>query len=927
MTSFKQLKELEEARKKQKEARERLLKKLHTPRTPPVILPMPANEREPERSTAPPSPPPIAKQPKSCFWKKIRSGSTKLQYFARADENQELLPQPWIPGLVDTLLKAADEGGVYICLVWPATLDSLSLLHALANVERNFARDLRGMRTLMYPGTSTARTVLQSVLVNREQLSDFYRSLWVAKGDSHAIESNTRSASFEAMLNALNDIRNYHPDVANPSLGELVPSFMYEPNGQAWISVVSLPLERSLKKVDKLAHRRNIREKVNTEWKDPKIAPDALMILHHSSRKSAWKRALAAAALKKDGRPELLLLDATSAMEKNYHNAVMRIPDFLRYAVDNGFESTGAVIIADDPKIFFVLRARLNELKLSAKEKIWAAEADEAILSAHAHPADWKPEQKSNANFSVGIVDRDASQVALAFQKLVQDVGSEESLSHQALMTACLYILRLSNMPAGYKDLTAQASETGGDDFGNQRNAWTPVRLGLQNAIKSGALNAKRAEVDKVIAKAEKLIDDWADSTPMAAKLLAEIQKHVVDSRGSLSIVLPSKKYILLAHRFLQRKMGDQWTTAESRLDWHTLSSVGNTLTGKRRDWHLMFIGVNRSVLRLLVTHSDIPHGTTVLVAYKQAESTLTTLTSMKEVEAFKPYRGRMGLLAQELKRRLKDVPNPLIIGKLGDMTTTFRLDDNNQPDALDEQSYYKFELEGGGHAYASGWVYLYEPDEDPFFHRTAASAIREGDFIFEMSDELRSKLETALRLKSDGQGSVVYPERALLKLYHDDVKNRCDLLFKATKRSALAREIHSKMVEIDPKAVECRQERVHYWLALQTEGDTRPHAPKDAKYFKVFCKALEISDEQAMQHWNFIRNARRLSQYLGRELSARYAEILFQPESAATYRKVPNVVIKQLRQDALRCVYRVEHVFSPQNKATVCRTEAGEGK
>ncbi len=918
MTSFKQLKELEEARKKQKEARERLLKKLQTPRTLPINQSKPVYEREPERLLDPPSPPPKTIHSQLYPWKKIRSGNAKLQYFARADENQELLPQPWIPGLVDTLLQAADEGGVYICLVWPASLDSLSLLHVLANVERNFTRDLRGMRTLMYPGTSTARTVLQSVLANREQLSDFFRSLWVAKGDSHAIESHTRSASFEAMLNALNDIRNYHPDVANPSLGELVPSFMYEPKGQAWISVVSLPLERSLKKVDKLAHRRNIREKVNAEWKDPKIAPDALMILHHSTRKSAWTRALAAAALKNDGRPEVLLLDATSATEKNYHNAVMRIPNFLRYAVDNGYESTGAVVIADDPKIFFVLRARLNELKLSTKEKIWAAEADEAILSAHALPVDWKPEQKSNANFSIGIVDRDASQVALAFQKLVQDTGSEESPSYQALMTACLYILSLSNMPAGYKDLTAEASETGGEDFGSQRNAWTPVRLGLQDAIESGALNTKRAEVDKAIAKAEKLIDDWSDATPMAARLLAEVQKHVIDGRESLSIVLPNKKYILLAHHFLQRKMGDQWATAESRLDWHTLSSVGKTLTSQRRDRHFTFVGVNRSVLRLLVTHPDIPHGTTVLVAYKQAESTLTTLTSMKEIEAFKPYRGRMGLLAQELKRRLKDVPNPLIIGKLGEMTTTFRLEENTQPDAVDEQSYYKFELEGGGRAYASGWVYLYEPDEDPFFHRVAASSIREGDFIFEMSDELRSKLESALRLKSEGQGSVVYPERALLKLYHDDVKNRCDLLFKATKRSALAREIHSKMVEIDPKAVECRQDRVYYWLALQAEGDTRPHAPKDAKFFKVFCKALEINDEQAMQHWNFIRNARRLSQYLGRELSARYAEILFQPESAAAYRKVPEVVIKQLQQDALRCVYRVEHVVSPQNKATV---------
>jgi len=136
-------------------------------------------------------------------------------------------------------------------------------------------------------------------------------------------------------------------------------------------------------------------------------------------------------------------------------------------------------------------------------------------------------------------------------------------------------------------------------------------------------------------------------------------------------------------------------------------------------------------------------------------------------------------------------------------------------------------------------------------------------------------------------------------------------------KRSKLAQQIHAKMKEIDPQAAECRQGRIYYWLALGAEGDTRPHAPKDARFFKIFCKALQISDEEAAKHWNFIRNARRLNQNLGRELSARYAEILFQPESAATYRKVAETMIKRLHQDALNCVYRVERVLPPRGTPT----------
>jgi len=911
MTSLKRLKELEEARQKQKEARERLLKRLHTTRSSSVRQSTQAHEPRPKNILEPPIPPrTIQRQIRP--WGKLRSGIAKLQFFARTEGNQELRPQPWTQGLVDTLLDAADEGGIHICLVWPARIDSLVLLHALANVERNFASDLRGMRTLMYPGTYSTRTALQEVLVSREQFSNFYRSLWVDKGGSLKIESHTRSVSFEAMLSALNDIRINHPEVPNPSLGELVPVFMYEPEYQAWASVVKFPLERSLKKVDKLAHRRNIREKVNAEWGDPKKAPGALMVLHHSARKDIWKKALDPQALGVDGRPEIILLDATSAMDQTSYSAVKRVPDFLRYAFDNGYDSTGAVVITDDPKTFFVLRARLNEMKLRPQTKVWAAEADDTILSAQPVPADWKPEQKSNANFSVGIVDRDASQVALAFQRLAQEAGTEESTSYQALMAACLYVLRLSNMPAGYRDLTADAAESGGEDFGSKRNAWTPVLLSIRAVLESGALNTKRAEAEKALKRAEQLIDDWTDATPMAARLLTEVSRHAATGGNGLSVVLPDKKHILLAHRFLQRKLGSKWPEAEGRMDWHTLASVGKTLSGDRKGRHFAFVGVNRNVLRLLVAHPDVPHGTTVLISYKQAESTLITLTGMKELEALKPYRGRIGLLAQEIDRRLKEVPNPLVIGRLGKMSMMFKLEDSAQSNADNDQAYYKFELEGGGRTYASGWVYRFDPDEDPFFRRAAANNIRVGDLIFEMSDELRSTLQSALQLKSDGLGSVIYPERALLKLYHDDVQNRCALLFKSTRRSALAREIHVKMISLDPKASGCRLGRVYYWLALN-EGDNRPHAPKDSRFFRVFCKALEISDDTAVQHWNFIRNARRLNQNLGRELSARYAEILFQPESAIAYRKVPEAIIKQLLQDALRCVHRVERVVPPE--------------
>lgn len=868
---------------------------------------------------SPPPPPPTPVRPQRP-WAQVRAGNARLTYQSRT-ANEPIAAQPWTNEIVSTLLKVADQGGVALCLVWPAKVTAPTLLHALANVERIFAKDLRGVRTLLFPGTHACRAPLHSVLADREALSALYRTLWVQQANgAFEPESCTSSPAFLGALWALNDLTQHTPTAPNPSLAELVPTFVFDPARRAWTTTISNPLERTLARVERLAHRRDLRQRVSLEWGIPDKAPGALMVMHHTAKKDSWRTALAAQALKGQGRPEVLLLDATDAASRTSYAAVKRIPDFLLFARENGFSEAGAVIVTDDPKEFFILRAQLRGIVRSLETKVLAAEADEVLLSAHPVAVDWQPAQRSNSNFSVSIVDRDASQLALAFQRLTSAAGNEESLAYQALLEACMYVLRLSNMPAGYTDLTATSAEAGVGDYGSQQNAWTPVKLKLAAALESGALNSVRDSVQQAIARAEKLLDDWNDATPMASRMLAEVRKHAVSGRQGISLVLPSKRYVLLAHRYLQRKLGADWSAVEARIEWHTLSAVGRTLAGDHKGKHFTFVGINPDVLRILVTHPEVPHGTAVLVAYRQAESTLTTLNSMKEVDAFKAYRGRIGLLAQEMERRLAEVPNPLVISKLREMPLTFKFDDGGHNGQSGEQAYYKFELEGGGTAYASGWVYRYVPDEDPPFRRAAASAIQPGEFIFDMSDELRAKLESSLQLSGHGISSVVDPVRMLLKLYHDDVQRRCALMFKATKRSALAREIHARMVELDPRAADCRPGRVYYWLALQAKDDTRPHASKDAKYFKIFCKALDISDEASEQHWGFVRNARRLNQYLGRELVARYAEILFQPESAATYRKVPEDVIRQLQQEALRCVYRVESVVPPPARVTMSK-------
>lgn len=837
-------------------------------------------------------------------WAHVRVTPSRPEYFDRT-ASEQIRYQPWTLGIVDRLLEAAALGTTHLCLTWPAKAGSLATLHALANVQRIGAKDLRGMRTILYPGTHATRAGLDDVLVARSHLSDDY----LAMLDGTTLKPATASKAMEAVLVALNNIRNRHPELPNPSFAEIIPSFVYDSAGRTWATTVNSPLERTLLKVDRTAYRQELRQRLVAEWSSARDAPCALMVLHYGLRKDGLRSALSGVDLRNASAPEVLLCDATQTGLSRDPALLKRIPEAIKLAGALISPRPGCLVVTDDPRAYFILRAQLRERKIEHLEHVWVAEGNEWLLSPGPQAADWAPAVRSNSNFSVGIVDRDAAELAGTLQRLAGEAGNEEHLGYQTLMNAFMYVMRLCNLPAGYSDLTALSAEDARSQL-RGTDAWLPIRLAIEAQLSAGGLAALRPRVEKALKKVDMLIDAWGDATPMALRLLSEIQTASKDRKAHISVVVSSKRYIMLAHRFLSRKLGDQWKALEPHVEWHTLASVSTTLSDDVRQSHFVFIGLNADVLRILVTHRNIPHGTAVLVAYRQAKSAITTLQGIKEQSAFKAYRGRAGLLLQELERRVAQVPNPHVFEKLKDSPLSFSLD--AEPAPASEHAYYRFELEGGGTVFASGSIYKYSPSDDPPFVRVSTNQISIGDLVFRMSDELRADIEVLLDLQAGGMNSVVDPVRTLLKLYHTDIQTRCEMLFGSKSRQGLARSVHEKMTALDASASECPLARVDYWLDLHAEGDNRPHAPREQRFFKVFCKALGISDESTARYWQVIRSARYVNQWLGRELVARYAEILFQPESAVLYRKLSPQVLKTLQQAALRCVYRVENVVPP---------------
>jgi hypothetical protein len=832
--------------------------------------------------------------------------------FASGLKGARIELQPWARSLANVCLEAADAGKVHLCLLWPVELKLLAQLHGIANLHRNSLGDFHGLRTGFFPGSHSTRLSFQSIDVDRKALASNYTRHFHTGRDGTTFDAPTRSKSFEAVMQALTEIEHWNSPAARPPLAALIPSFMWEAASEQWASSPQTQLDAALVKVPKRGNRRDARTSTAPEWGDAVTAPGALMVLHNGTTKRGWKAAFACKSLRGDGALDLLLLDASTTASRTNPNAVRRIPDLVRIYLDENPPKPGVVVVTDDPKAFFGLRSRFRDLHIDLQEHVWAGEAEQPLLSEEPVADDWVPITRDNARCQVGIVDKDAGQIASRFFQLANEVGGEEHAGHKPLIDAFQFLLRLSNLPAGIKDLAAELEGLNGDSFVNARYSWAGVVATLQNAIESGVLSHKKLQIERAVEKGSQLVSAWVDATPMAERLLADVRGH---GAGSLVIVLPNRHYVALAKRFLERRLGTEWPALEARIEWHTLASFAYLLKDASRHRHYTIVGLNPKVLRLVLTHPDLPHGTHILLSHKQADSALKTLKAMKSLEALKAYRGRMGVLEQELGKRLEEMPALPSLDKMGEFALTFDLTASTGSAGGAEQALFRFDLDGARPLFASGWVYRYDAEEGSGFRRTNAKDVQVGHLIFDMNDALRTRFEEALDLSSGGSTISHLPARALLKLYHNEVQARCAALFPDAmhNRAKLARAIWDKMLELGASAEEGRADRIQYWLDLDGQNDQRPHAARDVPLFKLFCAALGMSEERTNDSLLYVRNARRLNQEIGRELAARYAEILFQPESAVVYRKVPMAVIESLRREAVMSVYRVSNVTPPE--------------
>jgi hypothetical protein len=283
----------------------------------------------------------------------------------------------------------------------------------------------------------------------------------------------------------------------------------------------------------------------------------------------------------------------------------------------------------------------------------------------------------------------------------------------------------------------------------------------------------------------------------------------------------------------------------------------------------------------------------------------------MLSVDAFKPYKARIGALLAILKLRLAEVPNlealtkSLASGSVSVVRTPKAGDEAPDPRA------YRINLEGGRSIWATGFLYRYDTEDGTGFSRVQARSIQSGNLVFDMSDELRDEVEDALGLRNDAGFVAGSPHHKILAIYHREVSERVREFFPLSTRQAAVRAIKAKMLTLDKAASEISDSQIHYWVNLDAAQGT-PHGARAQSDFQLFCRSLGMEPATADLYWLAVRTARKDNQGYGRYLAGCYAEIVFAPESAQAYRGISPDVVERFQSEALHCLFRVISVESP---------------
>ena len=838
-----------------------------------------------------------------------------------------------VEALASQLLHAAQTKFSGLVLLWPGSLRSLGMVHAVACAARWHQGDKQGIRTLVYPAKANFLQALNHAHIDRTALIRLAQRLVEVKPNPAVTVSLPEKDPFWL---ALSSVRADASGDIHPTLAELLPHFFADKDFHSWKACDGDLLRYVKARITDVDHRRALSNLSLRVLGEIDNAPDALLAVSWKVSEVDIRQCLK--SLRNGRQPDVLLLDATRALRRDNSPWKTNLVRFLDCAWEVWRERIPPVVLViDEPHVRtqflqeLAKRAKKNSPAaawllgsgLTVRGAICTVNGDSLMPVSRAEPL--RPETRE---IVVNVVDTEAAGVIEMLTRVRRDITNPAWA--EAMDEAAGYLTRLAALPSSTRVLVNWLSEADVPMAVRQNYAW-PVYKSKLEVIRNDPTFGARTRLERVIAKGDEMWRNYENGTPLA-RMLADLIEQRTRGTEKCCLIFTKPTARRLAERYFETydgyPEGAGFEVLRDSVRLVVSRGLESETEGPRKET-LIFVGLDEVSLRMLVLEPRISSPAYVLLTRRNAAYLTATIKAIRALPGFASLSSRLEVLWQQLPE-FPDIDEYTLFRRGDFVLPTFSFEQGlsskvNKHEEHDPNA-WELVLDSGASVKRSpaARAYLYDPGlahaSTRGFKGVDVSELQEGDRLFVMSLELRELTEAALK----EAGVPISHDRRFeedLRRYHRTVSDLATQLPGAT-LSLKAAQLHEAITHaLGLKGAPPAEGTVRAWLdadryAGQSFDDAKPGAPRTEAHFKAFAKTLGMHDIHAVYFWKAViqplRGVRRAD---GRRVSDVYAEMLLEPESTVVHRRLRPDVVKMLFERAKENIHTVEAIRKPQGE------------
>lgn len=847
------------------------------------------------------------------------------------DSDTEMKVISAVEGLASQLLHVAQTKVPSVVLLWPGSLKSLGMAHAVATAARWQQGDKQGVRSLLYPAKANFLQALNDARVDRTALVRLAQRLVETDPNQLVTVPMREKDAFWLSLNSVNK------DIAgaiHPTLGELLPHFFADKDFQSWRACDGDLLRYVKARITDAGHRRALSQNSIPALGDINTAPDALLAISWRSSADDIRKSLK--GLRQARPPDVLLLDATRGLRKGNPSWKANLVKFIDCAWEVWRERIPPVLLViDEPHLRTQFHQELE--KRAKRNSAAAAWLLKSHLPAHGvictmNGGSLMPVSKTEQlhpeakQIVIDVVDKQAAAVVDGLNKLRAAVSTNEEWV-EAMDEAAAYLSRLAALPSSTRVLATWLGEADVSMAVRQNYAWPNYKSKLE-VIRNDATFDQRPRLDRMIALGDAMWHNYENGTPLARRL-AELIEQRTRGTEKCCLVFTKPTARRLAERYFETYDGYPEGAGFEVLRDSVRFTVPRALEAEvdpPLDETLIFVGLDEVSLRLLVLEPRLSSPAYVLLTRRNAAYLKATIRSIRGLSGFASLRTRMDALWHQLPE-FPNIDEATLLRRDDFVLPTFSFEQglSSTPNASEEHdpNAWELALDGGTTIKRSpgARAYVYDPGlrhtVTRGFKGVEVSELQEGDRLFVMSLELREMTEAVLK----EAGATIGNDRKYegeLREYHRRVK---ELAAQApgTTQAMKAKQLHVAVTDsLGPQGIPPTETTVRNWLDVErfagkSFDDAKPGAPRQVAHFKAFAESLGMNSIEWKYFWITViqplRGARRAD---GRRVSDVYAEMLLEPESSVVHRHLKPSVVQMFFERAKDNIHTIDAIRKP---------------